>query len=176
MPETVIIPHPPAGKSATYHIRKDPISLNRECYKLKSVAAAAVPLCPTNPSPTSLGELWTHIFAWKPLPRTSFCSGTQSTESAVSEQSENNDNDATTDDYPRPAPPGEGQVHQNEGHNQYQDEEQAKKTKKHPSNEKMKEYAHWKAETTRPTRDAQGTVTKAYGAGGRIAQPAGKGT
>jgi len=82
--------------------------------------------------------------------------------------------EAVTDDYPRPAPPGEGQIHQHEGHNQYQDEEQTGRDKKHPYG-KMKEYAHWKAETTRPTRNAQASVIKVCGAGGRIAQPAGKG-
>jgi hypothetical protein len=32
---------------------------------------------------------------------------------------------------------------------------------------------HWKADSTRPTRDTQ-AGNKAYGANGRIAQPAGK--
>jgi len=84
-------------------------------------------------------------------------------------------NEAVMSDYPRPAPPGgEGQTHQHEGHNQYQDEEQTGRDKKHPYR-KMKEYAHWKAETTRPTRIAQASAIKVCGAGGRIAQPAGKG-
>lgn len=147
-------------------------SLTRERYQLKSVGAA-VPPCPTNPNPTSLGELWAHIFAWKHLSRTSFSRGTQSTGSALSEES--GDNGATADDYPRPAPPGQEQAHQHDGHNQYQDDEQAKKTKNSPSNDKTKEYAHWKTETTRPTRDVQGNAAKVYGASGRIAQPAGKG-
>lgn len=84
-------------------------------------------------------------------------------------------NEAATDGYPRPAPPGEGQAHPHDNHHQYQDEEQARKEKKHLPSEKMKEYAHWKAETTRPTRDVQGNTMKTWGASGRIAQPAGKG-
>ncbi|EKM84300.1 hypothetical protein AGABI1DRAFT_124622 [Agaricus bisporus var. burnettii JB137-S8] len=107
----------------------------------------------------------------KPKPHVT--GGTQSTGSAVSEES--GDNEATADDYPRPAPPGQEQAHQHDGHNQYQDDEQAKKTKNSPSNDKTKEYAHWKTETTRPTRDVQGNAAKVYGASGRIAQPAGKG-
>jgi hypothetical protein len=91
-------------------------------------------------------------------------------------ESEEAANSETTDDYPRPAPPGEGQALQHEGYHQYQDEEQARREKKHPSSEKMKEYAHWKAETTRPTRDIQSNVVKVCGASGRIAQPAGKGS
>lgn len=84
--------------------------------------------------------------------------------------------EAATDDYPRPPPPSEGQAHQHEGHRQYQDEEQARKEKKQqPFNEKVKEYPHWKAESTRPTRDVQSNAMKVCGASGRIAQPAGKG-
>jgi hypothetical protein len=39
----------------------------------------------------------------------------------------------------------------------------------------VKEYPHWKAESTRPTRDVQSNAMKVCGASGRIAQPAGKG-
>ncbi|KAF5352354.1 hypothetical protein D9756_006180 [Leucocoprinus leucothites] len=89
--------------------------------------------------------------------------------------SEESGGEAVTDDYPRPAPPSEGQVHQHDGHNQYQDEEQTRKDKRQPFSEKVKEYSHWKAETTRPTRDIQANFMKVCGASGRIAQPAGKG-
>jgi len=106
-------------------------------------------------------------------PKTQNTGGTQLTEPAGSDEATNNETAA--DDYPRPAPPSEGQqADHRDAHHQYQDEEQARKEKKHPSNEKMKEYAHWKAETTRPTRYVQGNVMKGWGASGRIAQPAGK--
>lgn len=47
----------------------------------------------------------------------------------------------------------------------------------HDNEKKMKESPLWKAETTRPTRDAGAGKAGmgAFGAGGRIAQPAGKG-
>jgi len=48
----------------------------------------------------------------------------------------------------------------------------------HDNEKKIKESPQWKAETTRPTRDTVGTGksgTGGFGAGGRIAQPAGKG-
>ncbi|KAJ3570762.1 hypothetical protein NP233_g4191 [Leucocoprinus birnbaumii] len=105
--------------------------------------------------------------------RTHNTGSAQTTEQAGSDEA--GGGEAVTDDYPRPAHPGEGQVHQHEGHNQYQDEEQAKRDKKLSFNEKVKEYPHWKAESTRPTRDAQSNLAKVCGAGGRIAQPAGKG-
>ncbi|KAF9447546.1 hypothetical protein P691DRAFT_760696 [Macrolepiota fuliginosa MF-IS2] len=108
-------------------------------------------------------------------PRTPNTGGAQLTEPAASEETASPE--SPTDGYPRPAPPSEGQAHPHDAHHQYQDEEQARKEKKHTpnDNEKMKEYAHWKVETTRPTRDVQGNVMKTWGASGRIAQPAGKG-
>jgi len=105
-------------------------------------------------------------------PKAQNTAGTQSTEPAGSDETANSETAA--DDYPRPAPPSEGQEPHHDTHHQYQDEEQARKEKKHPSNEKLKEYAHWKAETTRPTRDVQSNMMKGWGTSGRIAQPAGK--
>jgi hypothetical protein len=75
-------------------------------------------------------------------------------------------------DYPRPAPPGQEQAlhHEDDG---------VKKDKKqhhgnHENEKKIKESVQWKAEATRPTRDVLDN-RKDFGAGGRIAQPAGKG-
>ncbi|KAF9469520.1 hypothetical protein BDZ94DRAFT_1242596 [Collybia nuda] len=78
-------------------------------------------------------------------------------------------------DYPRPAPPGEEQVHAHPP--LHTEEDNIKKDRKHGSHEneqKLKELAHHKAEMTRPTKDVAGGH-KGFGAGGRIAQPAGKG-
>ncbi|KAF8899357.1 hypothetical protein BD779DRAFT_1667039 [Infundibulicybe gibba] len=76
-------------------------------------------------------------------------------------------------DYPRPAPPGgEEQVHP---HVHAEEEIPLKKERKHHDNEsKLKELAHSKGEMTRPTRE-HAQNGKGFGAGGRIAQPAGKG-
>lgn len=75
-------------------------------------------------------------------------------------------------DYPRPAPPGDEQVHDRRLHEDDLPPKREKKQGAHDS-DKMKEYAHWKADNTRPTRDTQGG-NKAFGGAGRIAQPAGK--
>ncbi|KAF8640519.1 hypothetical protein AX17_000181 [Amanita inopinata Kibby_2008] len=78
-------------------------------------------------------------------------------------------------DYPRPAAPGEEQAHP--PHTGPEEEVPPKKEKKHNTHDneqKMKELPQWKSEATRPTRDSVGGG-KAFGAGGRIAQPAGKG-
>jgi len=82
--------------------------------------------------------------------------------------------EANEEDYPRPAAPGE-EPHQHILHNE--EELPPKKEKKHGNHEnerKLKEFAHWKVDITRPTRDLQGG-NKSFGASGRIAQPAGKG-
>ncbi|KAF8673479.1 hypothetical protein AX14_005386 [Amanita brunnescens Koide BX004] len=80
-------------------------------------------------------------------------------------------------DYPRPAPPGE--EHSELLHTGPEEEVPPKKEKRHNTHDnekKMKESPMWKAETTRPTRDSVGKAGMgAFGAGGRIAQPAGKG-
>ena len=73
-------------------------------------------------------------------------------------------------DYPRPAAPGEGR-HAPPHHDE---EAPLRREKKHESDKKQQELLSRKAEANRPTRDAVGTA-KGYGAGGRIAQPAGKG-
>jgi hypothetical protein len=72
-------------------------------------------------------------------------------------------------DYPRPGPPGQDH-HEDDG---------AKKEKKHnhgnhEHEKRNKESPQWKVDSTRPTRDILGG-RKDFGAGGRIAQPAGKG-
>ena len=80
----------------------------------------------------------------------------------------------TVPDYPRPAPPTAGneaaqQVHRNE------EELPPKKEKKynHDNDKKVQKYAHWKAQTTRPTRDMN-EGNKGQTMGLRIGQPAGK--
>jgi len=80
-------------------------------------------------------------------------------------------------DYPRPVPLAAGdnanqhqQLHRNE------EELPPKKEKKYNHDnpeKKVQEYAHWKTETTRPTRDVNGG-NKGQTMGVRIAQPAGK--
>lgn len=78
--------------------------------------------------------------------------------------------DEAIPDYPRPAPPtGDAPLHHI--HHHHEEDMPPKREKKHDNERKMQEYAHWKSETTRPTRDLN--------AGGkgqfmRIAQPAGK--
>jgi len=75
-------------------------------------------------------------------------------------------------DYPRPAPPGED----TQGHSPHNEDEAPKKEKKKHGNhdEKKLRDANRKAEATRPTREAAGGGKSGFGAGGRIAQPAGK--
>lgn len=84
--------------------------------------------------------------------------------------------ETTVPDYPRPVPPTAGeeaaqhqQVHRNE------EELPPKKEKKynHDNEKKVQEYAHWKTQTTRPTRDVNGG-NKGQTMGVRIGQPAGK--
>ncbi|TFK42138.1 hypothetical protein BDQ12DRAFT_353883 [Crucibulum laeve] len=92
-------------------------------------------------------------------------------------------------DYPRPAPPAHFQdssvsTHEESApdpsHAPHKEDEilPPKREKKHtpphapPPAHDIKETAHWKAETTRPTREHAGKV--GAGAGVRIAQPAGK--
>ncbi|KAG9222106.1 hypothetical protein CCMSSC00406_0009283 [Pleurotus cornucopiae] len=70
-------------------------------------------------------------------------------------------------DYPRPAAPGEERPHPPPHH------DEPKKEKHSPHDARLKELAHAKAEATMPTRGIKSSG-KAYGAGGRIAQPAGK--
>jgi len=77
-------------------------------------------------------------------------------------------------DYPRPTAPGDGQIHH---HNPPHTEEEVPSKEKHWNHEselKLRDMAHRKTESTRPSKDMIG-VNKGYGAGGRIAQPAGKG-
>jgi len=79
-------------------------------------------------------------------------------------------------DYPRPAPPGEGEEHaQAPPHNE---EEAPKKEKKHGhgnhDDNRLKESIYRKIEGTRPTRDLSSGPKNSFGAGGRIAQPSGK--
>ncbi|KAL0952065.1 hypothetical protein HGRIS_008702 [Hohenbuehelia grisea] len=71
------------------------------------------------------------------------------------------------DDYPRPAPPGEERDH---AHPPPHDDEGLLKREKKQSFDAKES----KLDANRPTRDLQGGH-KGYGAGGRIAQPAGKG-
>jgi len=73
-------------------------------------------------------------------------------------------------DYPRPAPPSpDAPLHQNRHH--HEEDMPPKREKKHDAERKMQEYAHWKSETTRPTRDLNAGQK---GPNMRIAQPAGK--
>jgi len=75
--------------------------------------------------------------------------------------------ETTVPDYPRPAAPAEeaAQQHQQEVHRN-QEELPLKKYN-------VQEYAHWKTETTRPTRDLN-EGNKGQTMGARIGQPAGK--
>ncbi|KDQ31524.1 hypothetical protein PLEOSDRAFT_1102486 [Pleurotus ostreatus PC15] len=70
-------------------------------------------------------------------------------------------------DYPRPTVPGEERPHPPPHH------DEPKKEKHSPYDARLKELAHAKAEATMPTRGIKSNG-KAYGANGRIAQPAGK--
>lgn len=82
-------------------------------------------------------------------------------------QTENKDNTAA-DDYPRPtAPTGDAPLQQN---HQHEEEVPPKKERKE---KKLQETAHWKTETTRPTRDSH-AASNIHGGGMRISQPAGK--
>ncbi|KAF8971839.1 hypothetical protein BDZ97DRAFT_1753081 [Flammula alnicola] len=90
-------------------------------------------------------------------------------ESNTSQSANKEDDDAAAPDYPRPAPPtGDAPPHHGHHHN----EEEAP-PKKEKIEKKVQESAHWKAETTQPTRDVHGG-NKGHGVGIRIAQPAGK--
>ncbi|EAU92419.1 hypothetical protein CC1G_00638 [Coprinopsis cinerea okayama7 len=64
---------------------------------------------------------------------------------------------------------GEGE----EGAREESDEDDAPKKKRDHNDKKVKEYAHSKAESTRPTRDVMNNF-KSF-TGQRISQPAGKG-
>lgn len=86
----------------------------------------------------------------------------QESASASSESSDNPDID-----YPRPSAPSEERPH-NDSHNHYRDEDPVKKEKRHQTR-----IVHTKSESTMPTREPQ-NLAKGFGAGGRIAQPAGK--
>ncbi|KAF9011313.1 hypothetical protein BDQ17DRAFT_1345938 [Cyathus striatus] len=88
-------------------------------------------------------------------------------------QSADNEPDASQLDYPRPAPPGSETERQHKEHHQRQEDE--RKEKKHHLHDGQKDYAFWKAESTRPTRDPQSVLSKSPTAGVRIGQPAGKG-
>lgn len=82
-------------------------------------------------------------------------------------KNDNRDNTASFD-YPRPSPPtNDAPLQQNRQH-----EEEAP-LKKERNDKKIKETAHWKTETTRPTRDSY-MASKLHGTGMRISQPAGK--
>ena len=78
--------------------------------------------------------------------------------------------ETTVLDYPRPAPPAIEDVNQQNQQELHRNEEELppKKIKKN-----VQEYAHWKTETTRPTRDLNGG-NKGQTMGVRIGQPAGK--
>ncbi|PFH48122.1 hypothetical protein AMATHDRAFT_66224 [Amanita thiersii Skay4041] len=85
--------------------------------------------------------------------------------------------DSPVPDYPRPAAPGEEQQQHLQHSPTHEEESPFRKEKKHNAHDnekKFKESSHWKLEATRPTRDAI-AGNKAFGASGRIAQPAGKG-
>jgi hypothetical protein len=100
---------------------------------------------------------------------------TNNSESTPADNAGTTDDDPAAADYPRPAPPGEEHEHPPPPHNE--EEVPLKKEKKHGNHEnekKLKELAHRKEEANRPTRDIQ-SGPKGFGAGGRIAQPAGKG-
>jgi len=78
----------------------------------------------------------------------------------------------TVSDYPRPvAPPAVEEATQQHHQEVHRNEEELppKKDKKY----NVQEYAHWKTETTRPTRDLNGG-NKGQTMGVRIGQPAGK--
>lgn len=74
-------------------------------------------------------------------------------------------------DYPRPDPTtGDAHHDPDHVHNHYEEEGPHKREKN--SEKKVQEYAHWKSETTRPTRDLN---VGQKGQNLRISQPAGKG-
>ncbi|THU84236.1 hypothetical protein K435DRAFT_783872 [Dendrothele bispora CBS 962.96] len=72
-------------------------------------------------------------------------------------------------DYPRPVAGTEQQQQHAPHHNHNEEEIPAKKDKK----SHFDLFAHKKTEETKPTREFQ-AGNKGFGAGGRIAQPAGK--
>ena len=81
--------------------------------------------------------------------------------------------ETTVLDYPRPAAPAiedtTQQHHQQEVHRN-EEESPPKKFKKNS----VQEYAHWKTETTRPTRERCLNGGNSQSMGIRIGQPAGK--
>jgi len=79
--------------------------------------------------------------------------------------------ETTVLDYPRPAPPVIEDANQQNQQEVHRNEEEIppKKFKK----KNVQEYAQWKTETTRPTRDLNGG-NKGQTMGVRIGQPAGK--
>jgi len=75
------------------------------------------------------------------------------------------------EDYPRPSPTtADAPNHHDHVHNNYEDVPH--KEKKGNSEKKTLEYAHWKLETTRPTREY---ITGHKSQNVRISQPVGKG-
>jgi hypothetical protein len=87
----------------------------------------------------------------------------------ITAENEEKEDDA---DYPRPSHiSADAPTHHEHGHN-YEEEVPHKKEKKPNSERKTQEYAHWKSETTRPTRDHNvGQKPQKM----RILQPTGKG-
>jgi len=80
--------------------------------------------------------------------------------------------ETTVLDYPRPAAPAiEDATQQHPQQEVHRNEEELPPKKNKKNN--VQEYAHWKTETTRPTRDLNGG-NKCQTMGVRIGQPAGK--
>ena len=79
--------------------------------------------------------------------------------------------ETTVPDYPRPTAPAEEATQEQQHQEVHRNEEELplKKDKKF----NVQEYAHWKTETTRPTRDLN-EGNKGQTMGARIGQPAGK--
>jgi len=83
---------------------------------------------------------------------------------------ETGETETTVPDYPRPAAPlAVEEQHQQQEVHRNEEELPPKKDKKY----NVQEYAYWKTETTRPTRDLNGG-NKGQTMGVRIGQPAGK--
>ncbi len=109
-------------------------------------------------------HMYVVIFPW--LGHTQDLISTITARAPSSIQMQNKD-DAAGDDYPRPtAPTGDAPLQQN----QHEEEVPHKKERKEM---KLQETAHWKTETTRPTRDSH-AASNTHGGGMRISQPAGK--
>ncbi|CAA7264882.1 unnamed protein product [Cyclocybe aegerita] len=89
----------------------------------------------------------------------------------LSPEAANKEEEPAVSDYPRPAPPNSDAPH----HHTHQEDLPPKKERKHvhDSEKKMQEYAHWKSESTRPTKEPD-VGSRNQGTGMRIAQPAGK--